>query len=79
MPEDRIRAAWPTADDMALEALAARWNVYYRIGFDGLSYYADRADDAPRLTAGTIAGLESAVKANWARWLKLTAADVRDA
>ena len=79
MLEDRICAAWPTADDMALETVAARWNVCYRLGYDGSAYYADRADGAPRLIADSLAGLESLIRADWSRWCDLGAEYVRDA
>lgn len=60
-------AAWPTPDEMALEALAEVWKPAYDVGFADGSFCAFRWPDGPLLTADTPEGLGSAIRADWAR------------
>jgi len=73
---DRVTAgAWPTADEMTLDALkASGWAGWYDIGFTAGEYYAFRLIGGPLLTARTPAGLESAIRADFSRW-RLAAGD----
>ena len=73
MDYDRERpvTAWPSAAEMTLSLVAARWSRVYAVGFNGRAYCAIRADwtdEVPPLTASTPEGLDSAIRANYARW-----------
>jgi hypothetical protein len=72
-----LACAAPAAGEVTLQALAARWSVCYRVSSDSRAYYADRTDGALRLTAETVAELDSAIQADWARWFTLTPQDAQ--
>jgi hypothetical protein len=59
--------AWPTADEMAMEKLAGSWQPAYDVGFADGAYRAFRWPDGPLITAATIDGLDSAIRADSAR------------
>ena len=60
--------AWPTADEMALGDLDAAWSAAYSVRYESGKYRAAyRYDDGAELTADTVAGLDSAIRAHWAR------------
>ena len=65
--------AWMTpdglsaADQMALDELAENWAGYYDLGHADGEFHAFRLIGGPLITAGTLAGLESAVRADYAR------------
>jgi len=62
-------SAWPTADETALDDLRSAWGAAYRIGVAGDGYEAQFVFvESPRLTAATVEGLESALRAHWHRW-----------
>ena len=64
-----MTAAWPTAEDAALDELRSAWSAAYRIDADGGGYTARfYFTESPPLTAATLEGLESAVRAHWFRW-----------
>ena len=59
--------AWPTADEIAMEELRETWEPIYDLGFADGAWCAFRWPDGPLLTAATIEGLDSAIRADWAR------------
>ncbi len=61
-------------DEIAMDALRRDWFEHYDIGYAANWYLARRLNGGPLLTAGTPAGLESAIRADWARF---TANDAR--
>lgn len=60
-------AAWPTADEIALEELRPTWGPVYDLGIADGMFCAFRWPDGPLLTATTADGLDSALHADWAR------------
>ena len=66
-----VTAAWPTMAEMELDDLQARWGAVYLLSYDHGMFCADRTDGTNQLIAGTIAALESALRADWARWCDL--------
>ena len=61
-------SAWPTADEMALGDLERVWSAVYTVRYEGGKYRAVyRYDDGTELTADTVAGLDSTIRAHWAR------------
>jgi hypothetical protein len=60
-------AAWPTPDELQMEQLAEQWRGTYDVGrVDGVCL-AFRWPDGPLLSAATPGGLDSAIRADWAR------------
>jgi hypothetical protein len=60
-------AAWPTADEIALQELRETWEPIYDTGIADGKFCAFRWPDGPLITADTLDGLESAIRADWAR------------
>jgi hypothetical protein len=62
---------WPTADETAdetaLEQLSEQWRGTYDVGRAAGAYHAYRWPDGPLITAATLPGLDSAIRAHWAR------------
>jgi len=65
--EHAPRTAWPTEDQMTLTAIAETWGVFYDTWFEGGMYRARRADGTALTPAPTPEGLDSAIRADWAR------------
>ncbi len=61
-------SAWPTADEITLQSISAAWGTVYDCGYAHGVYWARRHDAEHLLSAGTPAGLESAIRADYARW-----------
>lgn len=73
--------AWPAAgsrstlDQITLQQLAVKWAGWYRLGYladadgypDGV-YFACRDTGGNPLAAGTLEGLDSAIRADYSRW-----------
>ena len=61
--------AWPAADAMTLDKIRDVWEGIYDVGYADGTYRAARSLIAgPLLTARSPEGLESAIRADWARW-----------
>lgn len=60
-------AAWPTADEIAIEELRPVWEPLYDLGIADGMLCAWRWPDGPLLTAATAEGLDSAIRADFAR------------
>ena len=65
-------SSWPAAGGTACGALTmqditARWGAFYWIEYDG-TYRATRPDGYVLPVADTPEGLDSAIRADWARW-----------
>ena len=66
--------AWPAADGinvrdaLTLQDIIDLWRAYYHIEYAGGMYRATRPDGYVLPEADTPAGLESAIRADWARW-----------
>ena len=59
--------AWPTAGEIAIEELRRSLGAgLYDLGIADGMFCAFRWPDGPLLTAVTIDGLESAIRADWA-------------
>ena len=62
------RTAWPTADETAFANVAKAWSAAYSLRYEAGMYRARfRYDDETELEAGTLAGLDSALRAHWSR------------
>lgn len=67
-------SAWMTADGLtvtsrkALNDLADDWASFYDLGYAAGEYHAFRLIGGPLITARTLAGLDSAIRADWNRW-----------
>ena len=61
-------AAADVLDEFALAAVAGKWAGLYDVGFADGAFRAARLAAGPLLTADTIAGLDSAIRADYARW-----------
>jgi hypothetical protein len=59
--------AWPTPAEMALDDLAQRWGTLYDVGFAGGAFHAFLLAGGPVITADTLAGLDSAIRADFSR------------
>jgi hypothetical protein len=60
-------AVWPTAGEIALQDLRETWEPVYDIGYADGTLCAYRWPDGPLLAAATVDGLDSAIRADWAR------------
>ena len=61
--------AWPAADAVALENVREIWLGIYDVGYADGAYRAARTLAAgPLLTTDSVEGLDSAIRADWARW-----------
>ena len=74
-PQDRPVIAWPTADGLdvcdalTMQEILAAWGRWYHIEcLPGGIYRATRPDGFVLPEADTPAGLESAIRADYARW-----------
>jgi hypothetical protein len=65
---DCTAPAWLTPAEMALADLAETWGAYYDTGYAGGAFHAFRLTGGPVITASTLDGLDSAIRADWARW-----------
>lgn len=54
-------------DQIALDELADRWAGHYDTGYADGEYWAFRLVGGPLLAARTLAGLDSAIRADYAR------------
>jgi hypothetical protein len=62
-------SAWPAAEDAALDGLRAVWSLAYRIDAAGGGYEARFLFvESPPMTAATLEGIDSAIRADWSRW-----------
>jgi len=60
--------AWPAAGDAALGKLEADWSAAYAVRYEaGMYRAAFRYGDGVELEAGTVAGLDAAIRAHWNR------------
>ena len=60
--------AWTTGEALLLEQLRDTWGGVYDIGFADGEYHAFRVIGGQPFSASTIGALESAIRADWARW-----------
>ena len=60
--------AWTTNEALLLAQLREAWSGVYDVGYADGEYHAFRLIGGQPLTADTIGGLESAIRADWARW-----------
>ena len=68
-PDHAVTPAWPAADAAALDNIKDVWEGIYDAGYADGAYRAVRTlGGGPLLTASTIEGIESAIRADWARW-----------
>jgi hypothetical protein len=58
---------WPAADEMALEKLQAAWGSAYIVKAEGDGFHAEYRYGEGIVRAGTLAGLDSAIRAHWSR------------
>jgi hypothetical protein len=56
-----------TSDRAGLDDLADKWASVYDIGHAAGEFFAFRLIGGPLLAAGTLAGLDSLIRADWAR------------
>lgn len=56
-------------DEFALAALADKWTGLFDVGFADGAYRAYRITAGQLLTADTVAGLDSAIRADFYRWI----------
>jgi hypothetical protein len=63
----RLPASWPTAEQMALDGIRADWESLYDVGYADSAYHAFRWPDGPLITATTLPGLDSAIRADFVR------------
>lgn len=70
-----VRAsAWMAADGLdpgdkiALDDLGDRLSGFYDVGYAEGDYWAFRLIGGPLLTAATLGGLDSSIRADWSRW-----------
>jgi len=69
---------WLAAGQMTLHDLAEAWSAVYRLACDGDEYTATRnGEDEPSAWAATLEGLESAIRADFSRWLPLIPGEAR--
>jgi hypothetical protein len=61
-------APWPTAAELRLKQLQAKWAGHYEIDFAGGAYHAVSLFGGRPITTATLDGLESSIRAHWARW-----------
>jgi len=52
---------------LILDGLAEQWGTLYRLRYADGAFTADRWDDAPPLTAGTLPGLAKALRSDFYR------------
>jgi hypothetical protein len=64
---DCAAPAWPTADEVALAELQRKWSSAYDVGRADGAYHAYRLTGGPVITASTLEGLDSAIRADFAR------------
>ena len=57
----------PAGDQIALDALAGEWASAYDVFHADGTYFAYRLFSGPLLDAGTLGGLESSIRADFAR------------
>ena len=78
---DRLRQdidpAQPATGPMTLRDVADIWHGHYDTGEADGEYHAFRLIGGPLITAGTPAGLESAIRADYARWASPAALEAR--
>jgi len=55
------------ADKIALDDMADKWASVYDLGHTDGEFYAFRLIGGPLLAARTLAGLDSAIRADWSR------------
>jgi hypothetical protein len=66
-------SAWATAgglsiaDQITLDDLADKWAFFYDVGYADGEFHALRLLGGPLLTARTLGGLDSAIRADWMR------------
>jgi hypothetical protein len=66
-------SAWTTTDGLsaidkiALDDLGDKWCACYDVGFTDAEFYAFRLIGGPLLAARTLAGLDSMIRADYAR------------
>ena len=64
-----MTAAWPTMAEMTLAVLSERWGRWYYVEYTPEGRYrATRPDGHVLPEADTPEGLDSAIRADWARW-----------
>jgi len=56
------------SDQIALDALAEDLAGLYDVGFSNGEFHAFRLIGGPLITADTLAGIDSAIRADWDRW-----------
>ena len=64
-------------DKIALDELADGLSWFYDIGYTHGEYHALRLLGGPLMTADTLGGLDSAIRADWSRWRKQAAGYAR--
>jgi hypothetical protein len=55
------------SDQIALDGLAGKWASAYDVGYGAGEYWAFRLIGGPLLAAGTLGGLDSAIRADYVR------------
>ena len=61
-------AALDPLDALTLDELQSAWKGIYDAGYADGTYYAFRLAGGPPLPADSVAGLDSVIRADWARW-----------
>lgn len=56
-------------ETLILQGLADQWVGLYMVDYAGGAFTAERIDKAPALTAGSLEGLASAMRADFFRWI----------
>jgi hypothetical protein len=64
-----VSAAWVTEDQLLIEQIQADWAGIYDVGYAAGEFWAFRLIGGQPLTADTPAGIESAIRADFVRWV----------
>ena len=68
-PSTNVSGSWPTAAGMTLDRIRADWGAFYRVEYtEAGRYRATRPDGLVLPEADSPEGLDSAIRADYARW-----------